>query len=1009
MQGWGGDAFKASICVCAMVKCADPFAFAQPYCANSCQRMACPKSTFMARTRGWWKRTEWTTNDCTDCPRPQNVPPSVILESNATYGAGNSAKSLGMTWYTPIRPQFGWVWGPPARRPSWQCAEAFGNARWSTTRNETLPLEPFPRCAIPRAHGFVHSQWARQQTIYSYRLAPGFVYRGGDLTRECNYTSETGRDWSGRDLTATCAGIAGTHSCSLWMSGNRSAFPTRGPAPWELRGQWAQFVYSNIAGWPQNMTADGYRLALMTGMRPYASIRGERIDLSIAPGQTAMSKGVIVLNGTHASTGTPVWFYLTARFPANYYLPEYRSRAMPLLGRDAFDSHWTRGLDAYGAAVRAANFTPSFAFSNMVSTSDFVFEMRWRGGPAPVGDAAADGAGHTGLYEFVNSTLGWAAAENMDVGVEFAWAAPKCVKGTFQSGDECSACPARTFVDRDAALLAIDPKVPHPCRPCGQCDWECEQCSPTSGFCMLQDGKCKISNVCKNYYDTPWDGRVTTANDQCRRCLAKPGDSLSAARWTVNVNGTCNDFQQCSFNDQCSADGFCVGTPDDCLRKSRTGTDHEDCEVCGAERCAMALLPNGQPKGCVVTAPVVSYAKVSVNHTYCLHPATGEYGMWDSECAGSNYTYGRSTEEVWEPQFAPGARKQCGCRIGGACFAHGSRHPNNTCSVCDVVRSPNAWSLLPSACNDGSMCTYDDKCVAVQALDPVTSLPFTRHTCVGTPYVCPRDTGQSIQATLMTCSRRSDCDGAGGCLTVPKPQGSVCYNISDRDVCMPVSLCDGLNPSCPAVTRTVPVVNPGALALVVIDSDKNETDPERYTLQSAVTPAAQRGTPYVDQLPVAALGWTASCGWIEFAAGYYTVPDDSSGQCDARKAVIRPRPGPGGAGGNRSSVMLVPFDNAAYPVKDGSLVQLVVRSRNADGVELDVCFPGAIVVDASKPIAGRVTNVHPDFPDSDLPPSFHYGATLAFSAAGFSEEQSQSTWGGQLKYGTFSLIDSMAN
>jgi hypothetical protein len=361
----------------------------------------------------------------------------------------------------------------------------------------------------------------------------------------------------------------------------------------------------------------------------------------------------------------------------------------------------------------------------------------------------------------------------------------------------------------------------------------------------------------------------------------------------------------------------------------------------------------------------------------------------------SNFTYGRSTELVWVAR-ATGSKKQCGCFIGGRCYAHQTRHPSNACAVCDVVANPFGWTLNPVDCSDGQACTYDDQCVLVDALDEAR-LPVKMPVCRGQPYVCPRDTGDTIAARAMTCTLRSDCDGDNGCLTVPQPAGILCYNISARDVCMPPSFCDGVSPSCPAVTRNVPIVTAGAMTLVVLDATKGEDEPERYQLQPAAMPLAAGGSPYTHVLPVAATGWTTTCGWIEFAAGYYTVPDDSAGQCDVRKAVIRARPAPG-LGGNRSNIMLVPLDDARYPVVDGTLVQLVVRTRNTDGIEKDACYPGAIVMDASRPLAGNVTNLHPDFPGRVLNPTHHYAATLAFTVAGFREEQAVSTWGGQLKY-----------
>ncbi len=937
---------------------------------------------------------------------PSSRKDAYIVLDNQTFGAGDTSRSLTRTWNTPIRPApgRGWIWGAVAGRPSWRCNELNGETYWSNTGTRSLGAEPFPRCAIPRHAGFLHPQWDPLTDVYTYRVAPGFTHTGGDLTRQCLVTWDQdprNRDWTGDSPSARCADIAGAYTCAMLMpvasgAATTRALPARGPAPWERTSRWARFQYSSSTrNMPWFLADAGAVRPVMVGGLTVASIRGERVDLYVNHALSNLGAGVVALNGTHVSTGTLVWFFLSAFYPKDYPLEQLRDKPMPLAA-PTFALAWANGRAAFDAAVTSKGWAgASFGFINDLCARGFQFEMRWFGGPKP--PPSDEGAPWEGLYDHVSRTLGAVAADTMDLAVDFVMLHPNCSQGWYKDGPACIKCPDRTFQEHYGQALSADPTTPHPCRGCKPCDYSCERCDPVTGSCLLLDDRCSVGGQCVKQYDSPWDGRVATANDACRRCLPVKGDAQSQAKWSVWVNGSCNDFEACSFNDACSRDGFCVGSPDACLRKGRTGRDDEDCEVCGADKCDIAKAPDGRPKGCVLTASPVSYRQVVVNHTYCLHPTRLEHGMWDAACAGSNFTYGASSEAMWVAQVAGAARKQCGCSIGGRCYAHMSHDPSNACAVCDVVADPFDWTLNPVGCNDGVSCTFDDKCVLVDAVDAATSLPVKRPACRGQPYVCPRDTGETIALQPMTCMQRSDCDGANGCLTVPRARGTTCYNISAADVCMPVSVCNGVSPSCPAVTRSVPVIAPSALTLVVLDLAKGADDAARYQLQPLVAPAADSGSPYTGVLPVAAMGWSTSCGWIEFSAGYYTVPTDTgAGQCDARKALIRSQPAPGAS--NRTGIMLLQLNDARYPVADGTLLQLVVRVRNTDGVERDVCYPRAIVMDASRPLTGVLTNLHPSSQDTILAPSFHYGATLAFTLSGFSEEQAASTWGGQLRY-----------
>jgi hypothetical protein len=64
------------------------------------------------------------------------------------------------------------------------------------------------------------------------------------------------------------------------------------------------------------------------------------------------------------------------------------------------------------------------------------------------------------------------------------------------------------------------------------------------------------------------------------------------------------------------------------------------------------------------------------------------------------------------------------CQIGGKCYPSGEKQPGNSCMECDPVRSEKSWSMSADGarCNDGNLCTKDDKCSTGR--------------CGGTSYSC---------------------------------------------------------------------------------------------------------------------------------------------------------------------------------------------------------------------------------------------------------------------------------
>jgi hypothetical protein len=80
-----------------------------------------------------------------------------------------------------------------------------------------------------------------------------------------------------------------------------------------------------------------------------------------------------------------------------------------------------------------------------------------------------------------------------------------------------------------------------------------------------------------------------------------------------------------------------------------------------------------------------------------------------------------------------------------------------------------------SSCSDGNPCTFNDHC--------------TNGNCGGIPYSC----------APTSCQSSAVCDGFGGCVTTPKPDGSACTD-ANADCCIM-----GGNPTCSGGVCAFPV------------------------------------------------------------------------------------------------------------------------------------------------------------------------------------------------------------
>lgn len=145
---------------------------------------------------------------------------------------------------------------------------------------------------------------------------------------------------------------------------------------------------------------------------------------------------------------------------------------------------------------------------------------------------------------------------------------------------------------------------------------------------------------------------------------------------------------------------------------------------------------------------------------------------------------------------------QAGCRINGIVYQSGATNPLNACQSCRPSISTTAWTSSASgaACNDGSACTYNDRCA--------------NGTCAGSAITC----------TSGPCITRT-CNGTSSC-TVTALTGNAC---NDGDACTyndqcASGVCGGTSISCATDSCNARACN-GTASCTVTPVDCSDDNP----------------------------------------------------------------------------------------------------------------------------------------------------------------------------------------
>ena len=299
----------------------------------------------------------------------------------------------------------------------------------------------------------------------------------------------------------------------------------------------------------------------------------------------------------------------------------------------------------------------------------------------------------------------------------------------------------------------------------------------TAGTCSEATGTCSATTAAPD--GTPCnDGNACTKTDTCQNGTCTGGNPVQCAGALACVSaGTCDpmtgvcsgapkppgtacdDGLKCTTGDVCDGKGTCGGTPVTCpgpvdachvggvcdattgacvAANAKDGTPCNDGNACTQTDICQA----GQ---CVGTRPVSCAMPAQCHVAGTCNPATGM-------CADTIAPDGTGCDDG--NSCTTGDKCVAGACVGGApkvCPPPDQCHVAGTCNA-KTGMCTNAEAPRGTPCNDGNVCTTDDKCVG--------------GTCTGTATTC---------AAPDKCHLRGTCNPVTGVCTNPNaPDGTKC-------------------------------------------------------------------------------------------------------------------------------------------------------------------------------------------------------------------------------------------
>ena len=292
-------------------------------------------------------------------------------------------------------------------------------------------------------------------------------------------------------------------------------------------------------------------------------------------------------------------------------------------------------------------------------------------------------------------------------------------------------------------------------------DTQCSNhtCNPLTGLCetSLIIGNCSDNNNCTEN-DTCTNGECIGVNKECddmNSCTTNFCNITNGECVTTNNTSPCNDLDMCTQNDMCIG-GICQGTPVIC--NPNTECTNNTCNKHTGD-CEMIILSGNCTDGDFCTINDVCTNGVCIGEQKICddnNPCTNDMcNITNGECIFTdNNSPCNDGNLCTENDFCFNGTCQgisIICNQTTQCMNHTCNHYSGMCEFIHLI----------GPCDDGDLCTLDDKCINGE--------------CIGTPQICPIGfcgTGVCNTTTglCMSLSEGSPCD-----------DGNIC---SENDICM---------------------------------------------------------------------------------------------------------------------------------------------------------------------------------------------------------------------------------
>ena len=354
-------------------------------------------------------------------------------------------------------------------------------------------------------------------------------------------------------------------------------------------------------------------------------------------------------------------------------------------------------------------------------------------------------------------------------------------KGTPKNCDDGISC-TDDWCDSGVGVCGHDNSADN--TPCGDDGVACTVDQCLGGKCnhdAVLPEFCLIGGFC-------YSGGAPNGGKQCLGCLPLKDPTA----WSVLTGNGCIDYNACTYDTTCNAQGSCVGKPVDCDDGNPCTKDPCDPQAAGGNGCLhLAIAGNCTDNnkctvgdGCKDGSCVGNLINCNDGNDCTVDSCSPALGC-TTQAAANGLPCSDDGQACTIDACKGGACSHPPlanwCFVGGQCVADGAKSGGKPCLACKPALDPLAWSFVAgAACDDGDPCTGGDIC--------------DKGGCLGDAEAACDD---GNPCTTDSCTAASGCSHAntsGGC-----DDGDAC---TVGDTCANGSCDPGVPLKCPVDAKT---------------------------------------------------------------------------------------------------------------------------------------------------------------------------------------------------------------